>query len=176
MGLGRVALQDHTFCDGTFVPRGTTVRINIHSPHFDESVYKDAPTRSLARFLPGSDRLPRIAGFSHIAQAPAFRSCGTSHLGIPLACLGPVGAQAQAPTFRNGALARRAIACTLRPKLGIKGVFASGTSSSEAHALGQRPWLRVRASPLSHRSSERPATPQVRRSGQRHFNAAPECF
>ncbi len=118
------------------------MRINIHSPHFDESVYKDASTRS-PRAVPawlGPPTLDRRV--SHIAQAPAFRSCGTSHLGIPLACLGPVGAQAQAPTFRNGALARRAIACTLRPKLVIKGMFAQAppaarrTRSDSAHGFG----------------------------------------
>jgi cytochrome P450 len=39
--MPRVAVKDHTFPDGTRVPRGTTVAIAIDSIHLNEKIYSD---------------------------------------------------------------------------------------------------------------------------------------
>jgi cytochrome P450 len=51
VGLSRVALKDYTFSDGTYIPRGTTVAVNLHGPHFDESIYENPGTFNPDRFL-----------------------------------------------------------------------------------------------------------------------------
>jgi cytochrome P450 len=51
VGLSRVALKDYTFSDGTYIPRGTTVAVNLHGPHFDESIYENSGTFNPDRFL-----------------------------------------------------------------------------------------------------------------------------
>ncbi|KIM39012.1 hypothetical protein M413DRAFT_12344 [Hebeloma cylindrosporum] len=41
VAMPRVAVNDHTFSDGTTVPRGTTVSIAIDSIHLNEKIYAD---------------------------------------------------------------------------------------------------------------------------------------
>lgn len=95
VGLGRVALQDHTFCDGTFVPRGTTVRINIHGPHFDGSVYERPHEFDPLRFVKMRGQTTRsmdltstsdeYLGFGHGRHACPGRYLAASELKMMLA-------------------------------------------------------------------------------------------
>ncbi|KJA22747.1 hypothetical protein HYPSUDRAFT_40536 [Hypholoma sublateritium FD-334 SS-4] len=97
VGLGRVALQDHTFCDGTFVPRGTTVRINIHSPHFDGSLYERPDEFDPLRFIKMQEKTTRnldltstseeYLGFGHGRHACPGRYLAASELKLMLAYL-----------------------------------------------------------------------------------------
>lgn len=40
--LRRTAMQDYTFSDGTFIPKGTKVAIPMHAIHHDEEIYPHA--------------------------------------------------------------------------------------------------------------------------------------
>jgi len=49
--MQRVAIQDHTFSDGTTVPRGTTVTVAVQNTHLDEKIYPDALNFEPFRFV-----------------------------------------------------------------------------------------------------------------------------
>lgn len=49
--LNRTALQDYTFKEGTFIPKGTTIAASMYSTHMDESIYKNASTFDPWRFV-----------------------------------------------------------------------------------------------------------------------------
>jgi len=47
----RVAVNEHTFSDGTVIPRGTTIAIAIDSIHLNEKIYADALKFDPFRFV-----------------------------------------------------------------------------------------------------------------------------
>jgi cytochrome P450 len=51
VAMQRVAIKDHTFTDGTKVPRGTTVAVALDSVHLNEKIYADALTFDPFRFV-----------------------------------------------------------------------------------------------------------------------------
>jgi Cytochrome P450 len=51
VGMKRVAVNDHTFSDGTTVPRGTTVAVAVDSTHLNEKFYSDALKFDPFRFV-----------------------------------------------------------------------------------------------------------------------------
>jgi cytochrome P450 len=51
VAMKRVAVTDHTFSDGTTVPRGTTVGIALDSVHLNENIYPDALKFDPFRFV-----------------------------------------------------------------------------------------------------------------------------
>ena len=51
VAMKRVAVKDHTFSDGTTVPRGTTVGVAVDSTQLDEKFYPDALNFDPFRFV-----------------------------------------------------------------------------------------------------------------------------
>ena len=51
VAMQRVAVKDHTFADGTTVPRGTTVAVALDSVHLNDKIYPDALTFDPFRFV-----------------------------------------------------------------------------------------------------------------------------
>ena len=51
VGVPRVALQDFTFSDGTFIPAGTTIAATAWCIHMDENYYEDPTVFKPWRFL-----------------------------------------------------------------------------------------------------------------------------
>jgi cytochrome P450 len=49
--MQRAARQDHTFSDGTTVPRGTTLVVSAYPIHTDETIYPDALNFDPFRFV-----------------------------------------------------------------------------------------------------------------------------
>jgi len=49
--MQRITVQDHTFSDGTTVPRGTTVAVASRNAHLDENIYPDALNFDPFRFV-----------------------------------------------------------------------------------------------------------------------------
>ena len=49
--MQRVARHDHTFSNGTTIPRGTTVAVATHKVHMDEKIYPDALKFDPFRFV-----------------------------------------------------------------------------------------------------------------------------
>ena len=49
--MQRVAVQDHTFSDGTTLPRGTTLGVAMQIAHLDEKIYPDALKFDPFRFV-----------------------------------------------------------------------------------------------------------------------------
>ncbi|KJA23965.1 hypothetical protein HYPSUDRAFT_39491 [Hypholoma sublateritium FD-334 SS-4] len=56
LGMTRVAVRDHKFSDGTFVPRGTTVGVAIEAAHMNSAVYEDPETFDPFRFVKMKER------------------------------------------------------------------------------------------------------------------------
>ncbi|EIW87323.1 cytochrome P450 [Coniophora puteana RWD-64-598 SS2] len=50
LSMGRKALQDFTFSDGTFIPKGSTLSVASFAAHLDERVYKNAEAFDPFRF------------------------------------------------------------------------------------------------------------------------------
>lgn len=48
--MGRLALQDFTFSDGTLIPKGTLVLATSHAMHHDDAIYADADVFDPWRF------------------------------------------------------------------------------------------------------------------------------
>lgn len=48
---GRIALQDHTFSDGTYIPKGAVVAAPVNAIQYDESHYPNAHEFQGFRFL-----------------------------------------------------------------------------------------------------------------------------
>ena len=48
--MGRKVMQDFTFSDGTFIPKGTSVSVASVAAHYDEQAYKDAAVFDPWRF------------------------------------------------------------------------------------------------------------------------------
>ncbi|KIM38977.1 hypothetical protein M413DRAFT_447338 [Hebeloma cylindrosporum] len=51
VAMQRVAVKDHTFTDGTMVPRGTTLAVALDSVHLNENIYSDPLTFDPFRFV-----------------------------------------------------------------------------------------------------------------------------
>ncbi|KIM38724.1 hypothetical protein M413DRAFT_447671 [Hebeloma cylindrosporum] len=51
VAMKRIAVNDHTFSDGTTVPRGTTIGIALDSVHLNEKIYPDALRFDPFRFV-----------------------------------------------------------------------------------------------------------------------------
>jgi cytochrome P450 len=51
VAMQRVAVNDHTFTDGTTVPRGTTIGVSLDNIHLNDKIYPDALTFDPFRFV-----------------------------------------------------------------------------------------------------------------------------
>ena len=59
--MGREAMKDFTFSDGTFIPRGTHVAAISRPVHLDEKIYEDALTFKPFRFADADEGDARSA-------------------------------------------------------------------------------------------------------------------
>ncbi|KXN80811.1 Ent-kaurene oxidase [Leucoagaricus sp. SymC.cos] len=82
--VGHKALQDYTFADGTFIPKGTIILTPANSIHYDESNYTDAHEFKGFRFIEGnSSEDEKGARHSFVSLTPTYLPFGYGNHACP---------------------------------------------------------------------------------------------
>ncbi|KAH9836319.1 cytochrome P450 [Rhodofomes roseus] len=81
--LRRTAMQDYTFSDGTFIPKGTKVAIPMHAIHHDEDIYPHADVFDPWRWSEIRKDDTEATKFQMVSTGPEHVAFGHGRHGCP---------------------------------------------------------------------------------------------